>query len=53
MPDRVRRALRTALLDFDDQAALKRLKKDGFLQGEDSDYRTIRLAMEVNGTFFE
>ena len=53
MPDRVRRALRAALLDFDDQASLKRLKKDGFLQGEDSDYRTIRLAMEVNGSFFE
>ena len=53
MPDRVRAALRTALLDFDDKAALKRLKKDGFLEGKDSDYRTIRLAMETNGTFFD
>ncbi|MCU7905403.1 MAG: PhnD/SsuA/transferrin family substrate-binding protein [Candidatus Thiodiazotropha sp. (ex Epidulcina cf. delphinae)] len=45
-------ALRESLLDLKDPAALKSLKKDGFLPAEDSDYVSIRESMRNNGDFF-
>lgn len=47
------RAIRTALLDMKDGAALKVLKKDGFLEGDDDDYAFIRQAIAENSAFFE
>ncbi len=46
-------ALRAALLRMRDPAALKALKKDGFLVGGDDDYAVIREAMGSNARFFE
>ena len=46
-------ALRAALLRMRDPAALKALKKDGFLEGSDDDYAVIRKAMASNARFFE
>ncbi len=46
-------ALRAALLRMRDPAALKALKKDGFLEGGDDDYAVIRKAMASNALFFE
>lgn len=45
-------ALQQALLELDDERALKNLKVDGFLEGSDEDYRSIRTAMEENDRFF-
>jgi phosphonate transport system substrate-binding protein len=45
-------ALRDSLLEITNTAALKGLKVDGFLQGDDEDYRDIRIAMENNYVFF-
>ena len=47
------RAIKEALLEFDDEKALKALKKDGFLEGVDSDYDIIRQGIEKNSLFFE
>ncbi len=44
--------IRESLLSLDDPGALKALKKDGFLPGDDSDYARIRSAVENNGRFF-
>ncbi len=51
--DRVSGALSEALLGLEDPAALKALKKSGFLPAEDSDYATIRESMQKNHRFFE
>ena len=48
----VRDALRASLLALDDQRALAALKVDGFLPGDDTDYASIRTAMEDNDRFF-
>ena len=53
LPESYRQALRNALLMMDDEAALKTLKKDGFLPGDDSDFESIREAMLHNKQFFE
>ena len=45
-------ALKAALLELDDERALAALKVDGFVEGDDSDYETIRAAMEENDRFF-
>ncbi len=50
---RVFNALRAALIQMRDPAALKALKKDGFIEGDDGDYAVIRKAMESNARFFE
>ncbi len=50
---RVFDALRAALMQMRDPAALKALKKDGFLEGRDEDYAVIRKAMASNPRFFE
>ena len=53
LPTRIRDAIRASLLAMDDEIVLKALKKDGFLQGNDSDYSPIREAMEENVAFFQ
>lgn len=52
LPDRLVTALSTALLHMKDGAALKALKKDGFLDGSDQDYAVIREAIRRNAAFF-
>ena len=44
-------AIQESLLDFDEPAALKALKKDGFLRGDDADYDSIREAIKASQTF--
>ncbi len=46
-------ALRAVLLRMRNPAALKALKKDGFLEGNDDDYAAIRKAMASNARFFD
>ena len=45
-------ALRASLLEVNDQNILATLKIDGFLEGNDNDYKVIRKAMENNQLFF-
>ena len=45
-------ALQAALLELDDERALAALKVDGLLEGDDSEYESIRTAMEHNDRFF-
>jgi hypothetical protein len=45
--------LRRALVDIKDTAVLKLLEKDGFLEGSDEDYASVRGAMQHNGAFFQ
>jgi len=45
-------SLREALLELKDPAALKAIKKDGFLPSKDSDYALIRESMRKNSDFF-
>lgn len=45
-------ALRASLLEVKDQKVLATLKIDGFLEGNDTDYKVIRKAMENNQAFF-
>lgn len=47
-----KQALREALLDLDDPAALAALRFDGFLAGDDSDYDATRRAIEESERFF-
>jgi len=48
-----RDAIRAALLEMKDPAALKVLKKNGFLEGSDDDYSIIRQAIATNPAFFQ
>ncbi|ASJ70171.1 PhnD/SsuA/transferrin family substrate-binding protein [Granulosicoccus antarcticus] len=45
-------ALRESLLEVNDKKTLAALKIDGFLDGDDSDYKVIRKAMGNNQAFF-
>lgn len=45
LDDKLAQALQESLLELSDPKALKAIKKDGFLEGTDSDYERIRLAM--------
>jgi phosphonate transport system substrate-binding protein len=49
---RIKRALRQALLNLSDPSALRALRFDGFLAGDDSDFHEIRLAIQENARFF-
>lgn len=49
----IKAAIKKALLELDDVAALKILKKDGFVEGNDNDYSKIREAMTKNLKFFD
>ncbi len=44
-------AIQQALLGMNDAKALKALKKDGFLPGDDSDYAPIREAIDASRSF--
>jgi len=44
--------IKEALLGITDKSVLKGLKRDGFLAGDDSDYATMREAIEKNPLFF-
>lgn len=52
LPNEIFIALRDALISLDNPAALKALRKDGFLPGNDSDYVSIRRAINKNPLFF-
>jgi phosphonate transport system substrate-binding protein len=52
LPGKTQNALRESLLGLKDKKALKALKKDGFLEGNDEDYAFIREAMLSNYLFF-
>ncbi len=49
----IRDPIRASLLAMEDEIVLKAKKRDGFLQGNDSDYLPIREAMEENVAFFQ
>ncbi len=50
-PERLAHALREALLAIRDPKALKALGKDGFVEGRDGDYASIRKAIRDNAAF--
>ncbi|NIA68089.1 PhnD/SsuA/transferrin family substrate-binding protein [Pelagibius litoralis] len=52
LDQRVRDALRQALLNVDDRGALRALRFDGFFEGNDSDYEPTRDAIRRNPQFF-
>jgi len=43
--------LKEALLGITNKRVLKELKRDGFLEGDDSDYATMLEAIEINPLF--
>ena len=49
----IQAAIKKALLSMDHPEALKALGKQGFLQGSDDDYATIRASMANNSEFFK
>ena len=51
MEPRLFEAIHQTLLALEDDGALKALKKDGFLPGDDSDYDSIREAIEASRSF--
>jgi phosphonate transport system substrate-binding protein len=51
MEPRLFEAIHQTLLALEDDGALKALKKDGFLSGDDSDYDSIREAIEASRSF--
>ena len=53
LPDDIFDALRSVLLEMNEPAALKALKKDGFLQARYFDYAVIREAIKKNSIFFQ
>lgn len=52
MSEKMLSALKETLLKFTDPAALKVIKKQGFLPAEDNDYTIIRESIQTNGDFF-
>ena len=53
MNEKTATALKEVLLSMTDTAALKAIKKQGFLTAHDSDYDTIRQSMKKNIDFFK
>jgi len=53
LDEKVFKAIQVSLLSFNDQNALQRLKRDGFVAGSDSDYKLTRMTIENNRQFFE
>jgi phosphonate transport system substrate-binding protein len=49
---RIKQALRHALLNLREPTALRALRFDGFLAGDDSDFEATRQAIRENGRFF-
>ncbi len=52
LDQKILEALRASLLEVNNQKILATLKIDGFLEGNDTDYKVIRKAMENNQAFF-
>jgi phosphate/phosphite/phosphonate ABC transporter binding protein len=52
MSEKMIAALKETLLELKDPAALKGIKKQGFLAADDNDYTVIREAMQKNEDFF-
>lgn len=52
LDDRLYAALRRTLLKIHNKKALKALRFDGFLPGDDSDYEPTRVAIRENSLFF-
>ncbi len=52
LPDRLKDALRQALMMVDNPAAFKALRFDAFFPGDDADYEPIRQAIAENAKFF-
>ena len=53
LSDEIKNVIRICLVGMTDAKALKALKKDGFVVGQDSDYAVIREAIRDNHLFFE
>ncbi len=53
LPENIRKALADSLLEIKDPAVLKKLKKDGFVPGDDNDYAVIRASIDNNDIFFK
>lgn len=53
LDQRVKKAVRQALLDLNDAEAFAALRFEGFLPGEDSDYEPTREAISRNAEFFD
>lgn len=53
LPEKIKNALKDSLIEIKDPAVLEKLKKDGFLPGDDSDYDIIRSSIEHNDIFFQ
>lgn len=51
--DNIKKQLKAALLTLDQQQAYRGLKRDGFVDGNDSEYNDIRESMMKNYLFFE
>lgn len=53
LSEQIYAALKASLLMMKDNAALKALKKDGFIAGSDQDYEVIRESISSNNRFFK
>ncbi|MCP3943734.1 MAG: phosphate/phosphite/phosphonate ABC transporter substrate-binding protein [Desulfobacteraceae bacterium] len=53
LPDKIRTALKESLLEIKDPEVLKKLKKSGFLPGNDDDFKVIRYSIKNNDLFFK
>ena len=53
LTESIREKLTAALLNITDKKALSALKKDGFLNGKDSDYNFVRRSIKNNHRFFQ
>ncbi len=53
LPENVQKALSESFLEIHDPAVLKKLKKDGFVPGNDNDYANIRESIDNNDIFFK
>ncbi len=53
LPENIQKALSDSLLEIKDPAVLKKLKKDGFVPGDDDDYAVIRASIDNNDIFFK
>lgn len=52
LDERIVSALKASLLEISDPMALEALQKDGFVDGNDTDYAIIRRAIDQNPRFF-
>lgn len=53
LSEQLKTVLKESLLEINSPEALKAIKKDGFVSGNDRDYDSIRKAINVNPQFFD